>query len=152
MVGSGGSLVSDLLLWVEDADAVLVSSGVEGLGMQDRPSGERKGAWLPMGRRTLKTGQAAILSMLLCPAHPNKVDTEASIVVQRTLRGEEGAVVAGFKDLVLTEPPDPATGCYQLIHRIPGGTLGSGVYTYSLSARGQALGALISRGADIAVE
>ncbi|MGH9869148.1 MAG: VWA domain-containing protein [Candidatus Polarisedimenticolia bacterium] len=149
---SGESLVSDVHLWVEDPDALLVSTGVEDLGMEARPSGERKGALLPMGRRVLRSRQPAILSVLLCPGKPGKLSADAPINVQRTLRGEGGAVVADFKDLVVTEPPDPATGCYQLIHQIPGETLGPGVYTYSLHVTGPPVGAPITREADIAVE
>jgi len=146
------TFVSDIHLWAHDPDAVLVTSQVREIGMNERLSGEKSGGWLPLGRRRLSPGQAAVISVLLCPAKPDDVSADSPIRLRRTLKGDGGEVVADFRDLTMTEPPDPASGCYQLLHRVPKDTLGPGVYTFTLQATGQPLGVPVTREADISVE
>ncbi len=150
--GRNETFVSDIHLWAQDPEAVLVSSQVREIGMNERLAGEKTVGWLPLGRRLLSPGQAAMISVLLCPARPDDVSAETPVRVRRTLKGDGKQVVADFRDLIMTEPPDPASGCYQLLHRVPKDTLGSGVYTFTLQASGQPLGVPVMREADIAVE
>jgi VWFA-related protein len=145
-------LVSDVHLWVRDPAAILVTSDASGPGLENLTAGGQAGAFVPLARRTLSIGQAAMLSVLVCPRSGARVDADHPVRARRTLRGEAGATVADFRDLLLTEPPDPATGCWQLMHQIPAGTLGPGVYTFSLQALGEAIGAPLVREVDLAVE
>jgi hypothetical protein len=145
-------LVSDVHLWVRDRSGILVTSDVAGTGVGDPAGGGEAGAFVPLARRQLSIGQAALLSVLLCPAAGARVDADHPVRARRTLRGEAGATVADFRDLTLTEPPDPKTGCWQLLHQIPSGSLGPGVYTFSLQAMGEALGTPLAREADLSVE
>ncbi|HET9480528.1 MAG TPA: hypothetical protein VFP98_02135, partial [Candidatus Polarisedimenticolia bacterium] len=148
-VGGGLPFVSDIHLWTREAGAVLISAGADRIGLKD---GATTGGFVPRAERRMRSDQDALLSFLLCPPAGSDPSADRPIRIIRTLTGEGELAVAEFKDLVLAEPPDPDTGCYQILNSIPARTLGSGIYTFTLQARGLPLGAPLTRQAALSVE
>ena len=140
---------SDIHLWVRDTEALLITAGGAAIGLKDG-AGDR--AFIPLSRRRLAAGQEAMLSFALCPPKDGAAAPGRPIRIHRTLHGEANAEVAGFRDLVLEEPPDETTGCYQITNAIPVKTLGSGYYNFKVAARGPALGVPIELEAGLAVD
>jgi len=128
---------------------LLVASGATGVGVSDT---EGTTGFVPLAQMKIHGDQEAMLSFMLCPPAGSRPDPARPIRVRRTLHGEAGARVAQFRDLSLTEPPDEATGCYQVYSLIPAGTLGDGIYRFDIDAVGAALGSAVSRQIGLAVE
>ena len=141
--------VSDVALWTRDPRALVVSIGSEDIGMKSTSS---EAAFVPRAERRLAKGEAALMSFLLCPAAGSPATPGNPIRVHRTLLGAENVEVASFKDLVISEPPDEVTGCYQIFNTIPANTLGDGIYRFSIMLMGSPLGAPVTREAALAVD
>ncbi len=146
----GEPSVEEVHLWTRDPGLIVFASGAERIGVGDA-QGEAR--FVPVSRRRMATGQEALLSFLLClPRDASLPDARGPIQVKRSLLGEGGATVATLKELTLSDPPDPATGCYQVTSGIPGGTLGDGVYTFSVHVDGMSSGRTLAKDVDISVE
>ncbi len=137
-------------LWARDRNAILVTAGAERIGMKDTTGGQ---GFVPLSERRLAKNQEALLSFMLCPRDGGPAaDPSRPITVHRTLQGEADAVVAGFRDLTISEPPDEATGCYQIFNAIPPDTLGDGLYTFTIQAQGAPLAGTLTRQVELLVE
>ncbi len=146
----GEPSVEEVHLWTRDPGLIVFASGAERIGVGDA-QGEAR--FVPMSRRRMGPGQEALLSFLLClPRDASPPDARRPIQVTRSLLGEGGATVATLKELTLSDPPDPATGCYQVTSGIPGGTLGDGVYTFSVHVDGLSSDGTLAKDVDFSVE
>jgi len=141
--------VSDVGMWTREPAALVVSVGSEVIGLKSGSGGR---AFVPRSERRLAKGQEAMMSFLLCPAAGSPATPGNPIRVKRTLLGEGDAAVASFRDLVIAEPPDQETGCYQIFNNIPANTLGDGVYRFTIQLMGAPLGAPVTREAALAVD
>jgi hypothetical protein len=140
--------VSDVALWTRDRGSLVVSAGAEKIGMKNSSS---VNSFVPSSERRLAGSQEALMSFFLCPAAGARPAADTPIRVHRTLLGEGDAAVASFRDLTIAEPPDADTGCYQILNSIPANTLGDGVYRFTIQFMGPAIGAPITREADLLV-
>ncbi|HET6372308.1 MAG TPA: VWA domain-containing protein, partial [Candidatus Polarisedimenticolia bacterium] len=147
--GENATFLSDLYLWARDSEALLVTEGAEDIGMK---SSTGSTGYIPLSERRLRRGQPGMLSFLLCPPAGGNPSMEHPIQVNRTLTGDAEVMVADFKDLVISEPPDLQTGCYQIMSNIPGDTLGDGVYSFTVKAREPSSGSIVTRSFNLAVE
>lgn len=145
----GSAIVGEVHLWTADPGAFLVTAGAAGIGIKDR-AGER--AFIPRAERRLSRGEPATLSFLLCPDKPAYPTSASPLRVRRSLLGAGDEEVAGFRDILLSEPPDEATGCYQIFNAIPPNTLGEGVYRFTITLSGPTLGDPVTREAALAVD
>jgi hypothetical protein len=141
--------VSDVALWTRDRSSLVVSAGAENIGMKNSAS---VNSFVPRSERRLARSQEALMSFFLCPAAGARPTPAMPIRVHRTLLGEGDAEVAGFRDLTIAELPDADTGCYQVLNAIPANTLGDGVYRFTIQFMGPAIGAPITREADLLVK
>ena len=145
----GSALVGEVQLWTADPGAFLVTAGASGVGIKDR-AGEH--AFIPRSERRLGRTETATLSFLLCPDTPAYPTIASPLRVRRSLLGAGDEEVAGFRDILLSEPPDAATGCYQIYNGIPPNTLGEGVYRFTITLSGPTLGTPVTREAALAVD
>jgi VWFA-related protein len=141
--------VSEVYLWARDERAILVAAGAENVGLKDRASTT---AFVPRSERRLAKGEPATLSFLFCPAEGENPTPGSPIRLRRSLLGEGNATVSDFDDLLLSAPPDGTTGCYQIVNAIPPGTLGDGIYRFTIQISGATLGEPIVREAALAVD
>jgi len=145
----GSAVVGEVHLWTADPDAFLVTAGASGIGIKDR-AGDH--AFIPRSERRLGRKETGTLSFLLCPDKPAYPTSQSPLRVRRSLLGAGDAEVAGFRDILLSEPPDEETGCYQIFNAIPPNTLGEGVYRFTVTLSGPTLGAPVTREAALAVD
>ncbi len=146
----GTAYVSEVHLWTRDPGTLLFAIGAGAVGIKDVQA-DRAG-FIPQAERRLRQDEQAIFTFLLCPAEAALPTSGQPIRIHRTLVGEADAVVAGFKDLILSEPPDPETGCYQIINSIPARSLGDGLYRLNIELIGSTLGPPLTREAAFVVD
>ncbi len=137
-----GAHLGDLLVWARREEVIRVAAGGAELGL---PDAKEKGAFVPSPRRRLQVGQEAMLSIVLCPAAGESGGPDRPFTVRRDLLGDGGAPVAEFPELTIAEPPDKATGCYQVLSAVPPATLGKGIYHLRLDVTGPFTGSPLSR-------
>ncbi|MFQ5700656.1 MAG: hypothetical protein ACE5HU_02300 [Acidobacteriota bacterium] len=140
--------LSDVHLWADDPAAILVTQGDETLGLKQT---NRSGGFIPMAERRIGPDQDALLSFQLCPPRGSAPTLASPIHLTRSLLGADDVVVADLRPLLIADPPDEETGCYKILNMIPAGTLGDGVYTLQVEARGKALGHRVTAEAALAV-
>lgn len=145
---SGGEepYISDVHLWARDREALLVTAGAAAIGLKDTSS---DAGFVPMAVRRLEPYQEALLSFLACPRSSS---SPQPITVERALQGDQDKEVAQFRELHISEPPDPETGCYQIVSTIPSETLGEGFYIFRLQVSGSSFDPPVSREVVFSVE
>ncbi len=145
---AGTAWISEIQLWTRDPANLLVTRGAEAVGLRDD---QVIGGQVPLAERRLPRMGSGLLSFFLCLPRDAAPGPERPVRVRRALRGAADAVVADFRPLEITAPPDDPSGCYQFINTIPTDTLGPGVYTFEVRIEGHASGTL-ARDAAIVVE
>jgi hypothetical protein len=79
-------------------------------------------------------------------------DPREPITIERALQGDAGKEVAQFRELIISEPPDSETGCYQIVSAIPSETLGEGLYLFRLQVSGPSFDPPVRREIAISVQ
>jgi len=146
----GTAYVSDVHLWTRDPDTLLFARGADSIGVKE-VNADRTG-FVPQAERRIEKNQESMLTFLFCPDERAWPAPGRPVRIHRTLLGEADAVVAGFRDLLIEEPPEIDTGCYQIINGIPARSLGDGIYRLTIDLRGSTLGSPVAREAAFVVD
>src|SRR5882724_2165979 len=141
-----GFHVSEAQLWASSTgDLVYRDQAREIFGAT---KGIARNVATPRVERRLRPGERGSLLFFICP--PGNRREYGPLVVTRALLAGETAV-ATFAPLQLADPPDPASGCWQISSDLPPKVLGEGFYTFRYEVTVPGSVEPISKSADLAV-
>ena len=141
--------LSEVQLWVDDREALVVAAGTEKIGLKEGAGGTQ---FVPLAERRMTASQKAFLSFLVCPRAGSSASRASPIEVRQTLAADSGIELAEFeRKLAIIDPPDAGTGCYQVSSAVPPGRLSAGIYNFTVKVMGKPIGSPLVRQAAVAV-
>jgi hypothetical protein len=144
---AGGTVLGEVHLWTRDPEALVVTSGTKGIGIQEQAGG---GAFVPRAERRLGRDQGGIFSYFLCPPEDTPIDEQHPLLIEMEVLA--GSMVISSDQIRITEPPaTKGSLCHSIARSLPSASMPAGIYSLDIRVRGAGSGP-VARRADFAVE